>query len=175
MVCKKPEFMWENVKNLQNHIVGRRFFKETKRRPTRWFGKFLTFSHMISVIFQTNWLYLGLKTQLVWKKTEFMWENVKKLRNHLVDRCFHFDAKPCKTFHCALVEEKCGFSLYTFSETSGKHPELETRQFRLYDTECFYYAKVNRKKSCSSCLVNRAHSFCVRRWTLTLLLLFLLF
>ena len=27
---KKTEFMWENVKNLQNHDVGRRFRKETK-------------------------------------------------------------------------------------------------------------------------------------------------
>ena len=80
---KKTEIMWENVKNLQNHFVGRRFYKWTKRRPTTRFGKFLTFSHIISVFFQPSWLYLGLKTQLTRKKTEFMWENVKNLKNHL--------------------------------------------------------------------------------------------
>ena len=84
LVWKKTEIMWENVKNLWNRVVGRRFHNETKCRPTTWFGNFLTFSHMISVFFQPNWLYLGLKTQLVWKKTNIMWENVKKLRNHVV-------------------------------------------------------------------------------------------
>ena len=59
-----------------------------KHQPLRWFCKFLTFSHMNSGFFQTNWLYLGLKTQLVWKKTEIMWENVKNLQNHLVGRHF---------------------------------------------------------------------------------------
>ena len=57
---------------------------------------------MYSVFFQPNWLYLGLKTQLVWKKIKFMWENVKNLRNHLVGRCFHNETKACKTFHCVL-------------------------------------------------------------------------
>ena len=73
-----------------------------KRWPTTWFCKFLTFSHMISVFFQPNWLYLGLKTQLVWKKTKFMWENVKNFQNHVIDRCFHNETKPWKTFHCGL-------------------------------------------------------------------------
>ena len=75
-----------------------------KQRPTRWFCQFLTFSHMISVSFQPNWLYLGLKTHLAWKKTEFMWENVKNLQNHLVGRCFHIETKPCETFHCEMYK-----------------------------------------------------------------------
>ena len=33
-VWKKTEIMWENVKNLQNHLVGRRFHNETKPRET---------------------------------------------------------------------------------------------------------------------------------------------
>ena len=63
--------------------VSQGFVALWKRRPTRWFGKFLTFSHMISVFFQPNWLNLGLKTQLAWKRTEFMWKNVLNLPNHL--------------------------------------------------------------------------------------------
>ena len=43
---------------------------------------------MISVFLQPNWLYFGLKTQLAWKKTEFMQENVKSLWNHVVGRRF---------------------------------------------------------------------------------------
>ena len=95
--------MWENVKNWRNHLVGRDFVLLWKRRPTRWFRKILTFSHMNSVFFQHNWLYLGRKTQLVWKKTQFMWENVKKMQNHLVGRRFHNITKPWETFHCAKV------------------------------------------------------------------------
>ena len=79
----------ETANSSQQWNVFKVLFRCEKRRPTRWFGNFLTFSHMISVFFQPNWLYLGLKTQLVWKKTEFMWEKVKKLQNHLVARCFH--------------------------------------------------------------------------------------
>ena len=45
-----------------------------------------------------------------WKKTEFMWENVKNLRNHLVGRLFHSETKPWETFHCALLGRFCGKS-----------------------------------------------------------------
>ena len=61
------------------------------------------FSHDFS-FFQPNWHYLGLKTQLVWKKTAFMLENVKNLQNHVVGRRFHNDTKPWKTFHCAIFQ-----------------------------------------------------------------------
>ncbi len=59
-----------------------------KCRPTRWFCKFLTFSHTNAVFFQPNWLFSGLKSQLVLKKTQFMWENVKNLPNHFIARSF---------------------------------------------------------------------------------------
>ena len=49
-----------------------------KHRSTRWFCKFLTFSHMNSVFFQPNWLYFGLKTQLVWKKRRNSCEKMSK-------------------------------------------------------------------------------------------------
>ena len=80
------------------------FSQLDKTSATTWFRKLLTFSHMISVFFQPNGLYLGLKTQLIWKKTEFMWENVKNLRNHLVDRRFHNETKLAKhsTVHCGI-------------------------------------------------------------------------
>ena len=55
---KKTEIMCENVKSLQNHVVGRHFVSLWKRRPTTWFGKFLTFSHMNSVFFQPNWVFI---------------------------------------------------------------------------------------------------------------------
>ena len=74
-----------------------------KCRPTTWIDKFLTFSHPNSVFFQPNWLYIGLKTQLVWKKTQFIGENVKNLLNHVVGRRFHNETKPQKTFHCVLI------------------------------------------------------------------------
>ena len=64
-----------------------------KHRPTRWFRKFLTFSHMISVFIQPNWLYLGLKTRLVWKKD---WIHVRKCRNFANSSCrprFYFVVK----------------------------------------------------------------------------------
>ena len=100
-VWKKTEFMWENVKNLPNHLVGRGFVLLWKHRPTRWFCKFLTFSHMISIFFQTNWVFRPKLSQFGWKKTEFMWENVKNWLYHLVGRSFHNETKPWKTFHCA--------------------------------------------------------------------------
>ena len=34
-----------------------------------------------------------------------MWENVKNLQNHFVGRGFHSEAKPWKTFHCALPRD----------------------------------------------------------------------
>ena len=51
-----------------------------------WFCKFLTFSYMISVFFPPNWLFTGLKNQLVWKKTGIMLENVTNLQNRVVGR-----------------------------------------------------------------------------------------
>ena len=37
--------------------VSQGFVSLWKRRPTRWFWNFLTFSHMKSVFFQTNWVF----------------------------------------------------------------------------------------------------------------------
>ena len=71
-----------------------------KCRPTTWFPKIGTFSPMNWVFFQSNWLYQGLETQLSWKKTQFMCENVKNLQNHVDGRRFHNDTKLWKTFHC---------------------------------------------------------------------------
>ena len=55
--------------------------------------KFLTFSHMISVLFKPNWLYWGLKTQLVWRKD---WIHVRK--------CQKFAISPCRPTFCFVVK-----------------------------------------------------------------------
>ena len=51
---KMTQFMCENVKNLPNRVVGRRFQNETKCRPTACFCKFKTFSLINWVFFQTQ-------------------------------------------------------------------------------------------------------------------------
>ena len=43
--------------------------------------------------------------------TQFISKNVKNLRNHVVGRRFHNEAKPWETFHCALFLPE---SLYNF-------------------------------------------------------------
>ena len=58
--------------------------------------------------FQTHWVFRPTLSQLGWKKTEIMWENVKNLPNHVVARRFHNEIKPWKTFHCELNwKRKC--------------------------------------------------------------------
>ena len=55
-----------------------------------------------------------------WKKTEFMWENVKNFQNHFVGQRFHNEAKPWETLHCAVCvcnakRSKCNFKRGKFA------------------------------------------------------------
>ena len=105
-----------------------------KRRPTIWFHKFLTFSHMISVFFQFNWLYLG---QLVWKKTQFMWENVKNLQNHLIGRCFHRQTNPLRNISlCSEVAWQ--LFLKNICIFQVKKTLIEEAFFKLFTQFCCY-------------------------------------
>ena len=52
---------------------------------------------------------MPLLSQLSWKKTQFIYENVKNLPNHVVGLCFHNETKPWKTFHCARAQQSTLF------------------------------------------------------------------
>ena len=79
-------FVFSRMSAQWNVLHG--FVSLWKRRPTTWFVKFLTFSPVNSVFFQPIWAFMLLQSQLSQKFTEFLGENVKFLRNHVVGRHF---------------------------------------------------------------------------------------
>ena len=119
LVWKQTKFMWENVKNLQNHVVGRHFVSLWKLRPTKWFCNFLTFSHMNSVFFQPNWLYFGLKHSIALKNN---WNHVRKCQKLEKSRCrttFFTTTKTLRVVITWLVRLK--FFSFEFSDQIRGH------------------------------------------------------
>ena len=97
--------MWENVKNLPNHVVGRHFHSETKRRPTLWVLKFLTFSLINSVFFQPNWAFRLLKARnkLKWvEKRLNLWGKMSKICKIILSTDIF---TTCKTLHCVVLQK----------------------------------------------------------------------
>ena len=64
----RGQYSWPNqsVPIYAQWNVSQGYVSMWKRRPITWFWKFLTFSHMNSVFFQTNWVFRLKLNQLGW-------------------------------------------------------------------------------------------------------------
>ena len=66
------------------------------------FANFWHFLTWFQSFLQPNWLYLGLKTQLGWRRLNSCEKMSKICQIILSADVFHNETKPCKTFHCAF-------------------------------------------------------------------------
>ena len=139
--------MWENVKNLPNHVVGRRFLHETKRRGERNLAHFWHFHTWIESFSQSNGLYQGLETGLSWKETQFIGENVKNLSNLVVGRGF---AQRNKTLENIPLwnEDKSFFSHRNNFDTEPTFCTKISMKFLIFQDRRSNFLTIRDKNSC---------------------------